>query len=348
MSLKEPSRFVTRQVRIDHYSAVHLAATLARETAANCGLPGSLPDQAAAMASELASNLDKHASDGIVFLHALPLGRGMEILAADRGPGMADLKRCLADGYSTTNTLGSGLGAARRVATDFTVRTRVPDGTIVSARLAFPRGRSSGTREEEGRAPEATGTGTGAVCVPADGEQECGDGCAIVDSGTGRTALVVDGLGHGELAARAARAALKMFHASSHQPLPDIMNALHQALRHTRGAAVGLVRLEAGRAQYCGVGNIRLCVLSIHESHRRLDGRPGVVGWNMPTPQLRTMPLHPGQVCVLYSDGIEARWTHDPSPFLLRLPAELLPAALVHRHRRTRDDSTALSLTGLS
>lgn len=345
MSAPGPARFTSRQVRIDHYSAVHLAATLARETAVQCGLPGSLPDQAAAVASELASNLDKHATDGIVYLHPLPLGDGMEILSADRGPGMSDLQRCLTDGYSTTDTLGSGLGAVRRVANDFTIRTLVPDGTIISARVTAPGNTPSRTTAPEQQRPSPA-AGTGAVCLPSDGEQEYGDGCALVDSDAGRTAIVVDGLGHGELAAHAARAALKTFHSTSHQPLPDIMLALHHTLRHTRGAAVGLVRLVSGHAQYCGVGNVRLCALSVHQDHRRLDGQPGIVGWNLPTPQLRTTPLQPGQVCVLHSDGIEARWSHNPSAFLLRLPAELLPAALAHRHRRTRDDSTALSLTG--
>ena len=76
-----------------------------------------------------------------------------------------------------------------------------------------------------------------------------------------------------------------------------------------------------------------------------MDGRPGVVGWNLPTPQVRSAPVTPNQVVVLHSDG--TRWSHDPSPFLLRLSAELLRAALAHRYRRSRDDASAPSLPGL-
>jgi anti-sigma regulatory factor (Ser/Thr protein kinase) len=328
------ARLPTAQIPIDHYSAVHLAATRAREAAVHCGLTGALPDKAAAVASELASNLDKHATDGIVYVQPLALDPGLEIIAVDRGPGMERLERCLADGFTTTGTLGTGLGAVKRVASAFVVRTQVPGGTVAAARITAAD-----------QAPPAPGAG--AVCLPADGEQECGDGCAVFDTDAGRTAVVVDGLGHGVEAARAARGALRTFHGVCDQPLPEIMNAFHRALRHTRGAAVGLLRLRPGAAEFCGVGNVRLCVLSRDAAQRRLDGRPGVVGWNLPTPQVRSTPMTPDQVVVLHSDGIEARWSHAPSPFLLRLPAELLPAALAHRYRRSRDDASALSLTGL-
>ncbi|MDT0379269.1 SpoIIE family protein phosphatase [Streptomyces sp. DSM 42041] len=328
----EPSPTV--EVRIDHYSAVHLAASRAREIAVRCGLTGPLPDQAGAVASELASNLDKHAVDGVVYLQPVPGVPGLEILAADRGPGMAELARCLSDGYTTTGTLGTGLGAVQRISGGFLVRTEPGEGTVAAARITPPDTSPAARR-------------TGMVRLPAEGEEFCGDGCAVAGETGAPTALVVDGLGHGEPAALAAHTALRAFEGLADRTLPEIVQGLHRSLRHTRGAAVGLLRLHEGRAEYCGVGNIRLCVLSPREEHRRMDGRPGVVGWNLPTPQVRSVPLRTGQVAVLYSDGIASRWSHAPSPFLLRLPPELLPAALAHRHRKYRDDATALSMEGL-
>ncbi|MFD0428113.1 hypothetical protein ACFQ60_07835 [Streptomyces zhihengii] len=285
------------------------------------------------MASELASNLHKHARDGAVYVQPLTLGQGLEIVAVDRGPGMADLRQCLADGYTTTGTLGTGLGAVRRVADDFVIRSRTGYGTAASARIAATA-RAAGTEA----------AGTGAVCLPADGETECGDACAVRDTDSGRTAVVVDGLGHGEPAARAARTALRAFDSACAAPLPDIMRTLHRALRHTRGAAVGLLRLLPGRAEYCGVGNIRMCLLSADAPRQRMESRPGVVGWNLPTPRCaaprrgrparrRALGRHRVPVGAL------------PAAALLSLPAELLPAALAHRHRRSRDDATALTLT---
>ncbi|MFR9674943.1 SpoIIE family protein phosphatase [Streptomyces sp. TR06-5] len=328
---------VTAAVPIDHRSAVHLAATTARGAALDCGLPGSLPDQAATVASELASNLDKHAVDGVVYVQPLPDAVGVEVLAVDRGPGMAEPERCLVDGYSTTGTLGTGLGAVRRIADRFSLRSRPGHGTVAGARITRPG------------VPSPTGAGdrAGAVCLPARGEDVCGDGYAVhpADQG-GCTAAVVDGLGHGADAAQAARLALRALRGVHDQPLTGIMQTLHRALRHTRGAAVGLLRLSPGRAEYCGVGNIRLCLLSAHEIERSVDGRPGIVGWNMPTPRTHTLPLASGQVTVMHSDGIESRWARRTDGFLLRLPPPLLPAALTHHHRRHRDDATALSLSG--
>ncbi|MEU8958002.1 SpoIIE family protein phosphatase [Streptomyces sp. NPDC048518] len=319
-------------VRIDHYSAVHLAAAAARSLGEQCGLPGSLPDQVAVLASELASNIDKHARDGALYIQPLPLGAGVEILAVDRGPGMPELERCLADGYTTVGTLGAGLGAVSRIATDFTIRTQTGTGTLASARL---------TRLDQ---TAVARQGASLVCLPADGEERCGDAGAVVDDGTVRTAAVIDGLGHGPAAAEAADSALRCFRAAAERTLPDILGAMHRTLRHTRGAAVALLRLDGEQALYCGIGNIRAVALSHDGVHHRLTGQPGVVGWRMPTPKTHTIPLPEGTTAVLHTDGIDARWTHAPTLFTLRLPPQLLTAAVTHNHRSTRDDATVLAL----
>ncbi|MGW7090198.1 SpoIIE family protein phosphatase [Streptomyces sp. NPDC054871] len=322
----------TACVPIDHYSAVHLAASTARSLAEQCGLPGAMPDQAAVIASELASNLDKHAHGGSLYIHPLPLGGGLEILAADRGPGMPELQRCLTDGYTTTGTMGAGLGAVTRIATDFTIRTDAEMGTLSCARLAPPE-RSQTARQA-----------VGLVCVPAGREQHCGDACAIIDTDSVRTAIVIDGLGHGPHAAEAAQIALRSFHTVVDRPLTHILTAIHRSLRRTRGAAVGALRLGQEEGEYCGIGNVRAVAVSPHQVRHRLTGQPGVVGWNIPTPQTHRFPLPPGTTAVLHSDGIDNRWTHTPPRFMLRLPPSLLAGAVAHHHRSTRDDAAVLAV----
>ncbi|WP_308376454.1 SpoIIE family protein phosphatase [Streptomyces sp. ISL-99] len=319
----------TAVVRIDHSSAIQLAADVARSCAEQCELPGAMPDQAAVLASELASNLDKHATGGALYVQQLSLGAGLEILTADRGPGMHDLQRCLTDGYTTTGTLGAGLGAVSRIATELTIRTEAGTGTLVSARLTLP-GQPRLARN------------TGFLCLPADGERECGDTGAIVENDNIRTAIVIDGLGHGPQAAEVAQIALRAFLTASHQPLPQLMTVLHRALRHSRGAAVGLLRLHADHAQYCGIGNVRTLAFSSRGVDHRLTGQPGIVGWKMPNPKAHSIPLAPGTTAVLHTDGINAQWAHAPSHFMLRLPPPLLAAALAHGHRSSRDDATVL------
>src|SRR5262249_62171357 len=67
----------------------------------------------ALVVTETASNLARHAQDGELLLQAG--GDTLEVLALDRGPGMADVARCLHDGFSTTGTAGEGLGAILRL-----------------------------------------------------------------------------------------------------------------------------------------------------------------------------------------------------------------------------------------
>ncbi|MFF4299642.1 SpoIIE family protein phosphatase [Streptomyces vinaceus] len=321
----------TTPVRIDHYSAVHLAADIARSVATECGLPGAIPDQAAVVASELASNIDKHASDGVLYIQPMPLGGGMEIIAADHGPGMPELQLCLTDGYSTTKTLGAGLGAVKRIATAFMIDTRPGIGTLVCARLTPPGSPHAGRQD------------VGLVCLPTEDEEHCGDAAAVMDTGSARTGAIIDGLGHGPDAAEAAQTALRSFRTTAERPLPDIVTAMHRALRHTRGAAVGLVRLHDERAEYCGIGNVRMVALSPGAVHHRLTGQPGVVGWRLPAPRTHRLPLPVEAAVVMHSDGIDLRWAHTPADFLLRLPIPLLAAAISHRHRHVRDDAAVLA-----
>ncbi|MTE22029.1 SpoIIE family protein phosphatase [Streptomyces sp. TRM43335] len=324
---------LTDEIDVDHESAIPLAAAAARDRARRVGLPGAMPDQAAVLASELAGNLVKHAAGGTVYIQPLPHGEGVEITAVDRGPGILDLDRSLTDGYTTAaGSLGAGLGAVRRIASEFAIRTRPGSGTLVSARLVAPD------------AVRPTRWRVGSVCLPAREERYCGDACAVAETDDSLTCLVVDGLGHGVSAAEAARSALRSFHTAPDRPLGEILTTLHRALRHTRGAAAGVLRLHSDRAEYCGIGNVRAVVLSGGEIAHRMAGQPGIVGWNVPTPRARTVTLEPGAGVVLHSDGIESRWSHNPSTFLLRLPPPLLAAALAHDHRRTRDDATVLAV----
>ncbi|MFF7409289.1 SpoIIE family protein phosphatase [Streptomyces lydicus] len=329
----QPPTLTTTHIRVDHYSAVHLAAQTARSLAQSRQLPGPLPEHCAVIASELGSNVAKHATDGALFVQPTLLGDGVEVLSADRGPGMPELERCLTDGYSTTATLGAGLGSVSRIASDFTIRTQEGTGTLACARLWAPGD------------PPPSAAGTGAVCLPADGEEVSGDACALRDTPAGRTAIVIDGLGHGPLAAEAAQSALRAFHRAPDDPLPDLLHGIHRALRRSRGAAVGLLRLHPHRAEYCGVGNVRVLALTGQSVHHRHTGQPGIVGLRMPRPQVRSLPLEPGTTAVLHSDGIDHRWTLSPPPHLLRLPPPLLAVALAHGHRLTRDDATVLVAT---
>ncbi|GAA1534703.1 SpoIIE family protein phosphatase [Streptomyces albidochromogenes] len=330
--MTQPLTSPTTLVPSDHHRAVQLAAATSRAHALQAGLPGSVADQAAALASELAGHLAQHAKDGAHYIQPLPTGSGPEILAADHGPGTAPLQRCLADGPATPGPLGAGLGTACGIAAELMVRTQAHVATLICARFALSR------------QPRPAGQDAGLICLPADGETNCGDAGAIAEDHRMRTAIVIDGLGHGPSAAEAAQAALHAFHRQANRPLPDLLQALHQELRHTRGAAVALLRLHHDHADYCSVGNIRALALSPRGVDHHLTGQPGIVGWKIPTPRAHRIPLSPNTTAVLHSDGVDRHWSHAPSRFMLHLPPPLLAAAIAHGHRRSHDDATVLAL----
>src|SRR5438045_1659234 len=75
--------------------------------------------------TELATNILKHAGSGTILCECVGQNgnSGLRVLALDKGPGIPDLSRALEDGYSTSGTAGNGLGAVRRLSTQFDVYT---------------------------------------------------------------------------------------------------------------------------------------------------------------------------------------------------------------------------------
>lgn len=150
----------------------------------------------ALVATELASNILKHATRGEMHLRVVPRisGAGIEILAIDRAKGF-DLQACLADGFSTRGTQGIGLGAVSRQ-TDVFDAFADARGAVLLTRF-YPR---------SDKAPDRR---IGVSQHSLHDDPACGDVFHLAFDGSRISALVIDGLGHGEEAERAARAGEK-------------------------------------------------------------------------------------------------------------------------------------------
>src|SRR5262249_52212131 len=95
------------------------------------------------VATEVASNVVKHPTSGEIRVRPIARGQalGLELLALDKGPGMADVARCMADGYSTGGSPGTGLGAVSRLSTTLEIHSIPGRGTGLLARVwASPPG----------------------------------------------------------------------------------------------------------------------------------------------------------------------------------------------------------------
>ena len=83
--------------------------------------------------SEVARNITTYAGEGEVALRIVRNGArdGIEVVASDRGPGIADVELAMQDGYTTGNGLGLGLPGTRRLVDEFDLRTQPGEGTTV-------------------------------------------------------------------------------------------------------------------------------------------------------------------------------------------------------------------------
>jgi serine/threonine-protein kinase RsbT len=85
-------------------------------------------------ASELGRNTVIHGGGGEVTVAQIAEGtrRGLRLVFADQGPGIADIALALKDGYSTGAGLGLGLGGAKRLSNEFSIESQPGAGTRIT------------------------------------------------------------------------------------------------------------------------------------------------------------------------------------------------------------------------
>ncbi len=86
--------------------------------------------------SELARNIILYAGEGEIILQTIQNNtkEGIKVRAIDHGPGIKDITLALSDGYTTSNGLGSGLPGVKRLMDEFSIASKVGEGTIVETR----------------------------------------------------------------------------------------------------------------------------------------------------------------------------------------------------------------------
>lgn len=290
----------------------------------------------ALVVTELGTNLVRHAQGGQLLIAYEAEMNEIEVIALDRGPGILNVARSMGDGFSTGGTPGTGLGAVRRLADEFDVQSSLPGGTLIVARLRSAR--SQRARSE----PPIVARG---ISIPLRGEQVCGDTWAVAMAGPVASLMMADGLGHGPDAAEASRAAIEVFAANPLAPPTQMLEAAHQRLRSTRGAAVTILQADASAStiRACGAGNVSARILS-GDSDRTVVVQNGTAGVQIRRPQEATFPWPTHALLVVHSDGIESRWPRDALlPVLGRDPG-LAAAMLIRDHSRGRDDATVAVL----
>lgn len=285
-----------------------------------------LSGNAGIIATEIATNLLKHARGGEVFLTPLSdrTVPGVEIVSVDRGPGMADIARCFSDGYSSGTSPGTGLGAIARLSQEFDIYSEREKGTIMVSQI---------------RAEWRSAASIGGIVKPVAGETLSGDAWAFAERDGTLGLIVADGLGHGIDAARASSEAISAFRRASDLTPLTVIRQVHGALRGTRGAAVAMahIHLSDRLVRYSGLGNIAGLISQAGKSTYMVSHN-GTAGYNSPRLQEFSYPVPDGAIIVMHSDGLTTSWKLESYPGLRRCHPSVIAGVLYRDATRPRDD----------
>lgn len=270
--------------------------------------------------SELGTNIIKYAKSGVITMERVEANGMVDIAicARDVGPGIPDINLAMEDQFSTGTSLGLGLPGVRRMADVFSIESSPTTGTLVNVQKRIKTGGHiessmdrlssimSQKRIKLDPAPNIKGPlfDVAYYVRPMPSETASGDMAAYFELPNGILMALIDVSGHGIDANGLANQIHRYLeqHLSS-SPI-DLMSNLHNQLRGTRGAAIGLlfVDTDKGLASYCGVGNTGLYRVKGDPWHP--ISKDGVLGQRLPTLREQTTPLANGDVILMWTDGL--------------------------------------------
>lgn len=188
----------------------------------------------------------------------------------------------------------------------------------------------------------------GVALAPHRAERVSGDSHIVRALADGILIAVIDGLGHGHEAARAAQRVRAVIEQARDRDLRTLMRACHDALpRGTRGVVIGLATLDpsADSLSWLGVGNVAAHLLRAERAERaehaplldeELLVRSGTVGVRLPALTPVVHPVHPGDLIVLATDGLRAGFTRE---IWIGDALQGIADELIASHRRADDDA---------
>jgi anti-sigma regulatory factor (Ser/Thr protein kinase) len=318
-------------------SDVAAARRAALDCASSLQFSGIAAAKAALVATELATNLIKHGGGGSIVINSDDeTSDTLELLAIDKGSGIASLPAALRDGYSTAGSAGTGLGAIQRQSSFFDVYSHPATGTVVLSRVT-----------DDERTPRTANVSRdvtlriAGICVPMRGQTVSGDAWSATRDHQRVTIVIADGLGHGESAAQASSRAIGIFRERERDSLEEVLHDMHGPLRATRGAAVSVARihLAARKAEFAGVGNVAGAFVD-ENTTRRAVSHAGTVGAEIRRVQLFTYPWTASSILIMHSDGLSASWSMETYPGLQQRSPAVIAGVLFRDFCRGRDDAT--------
>ncbi|HEY3234924.1 MAG TPA: SpoIIE family protein phosphatase [Polyangiaceae bacterium] len=182
---------------------------------------------------------------------------------------------------------------------------------------------------------------------PITGQAVSGDLHLVAPFSVGVLIAVIDGLGHGPDAQKAARVAVEVLLRDPALPVEKLVARCHEELGRLRGAVMSLASFDATEATmtWIGVGNVegvllRRCPAAGQARHERLLLWGGIVGQTLPKLRPWTLSLGAGDTVVLATDGVRTSSLDDTRT---SDTVEGIANGLLARHARGTDDALVVA-----
>jgi negative regulator of sigma-B (phosphoserine phosphatase) len=200
-------------------------------------------------------------------------------------------------------------------------------------------------REDERPSGSATRLEWAVALRPRPGEEESGD-LHVVQAFSGGTLLAaLDGLGHGAVAAAAARAAVDSLRTHAHDSVISLVRRCQRDLQETRGVVMSVASFNAldGSLTWLGIGNVEGILVRADQgavpARESLLLRGGVVGYRLPILSASVLTVNPGDVLAFATDGVDVAFTAEvtatPNP-------QALADRILAQWGKTTDDALVL------
>ncbi|MBI2388244.1 MAG: ATP-binding protein [Deltaproteobacteria bacterium] len=319
---------------IDDASAA-LAREEVRVTGAQLGLPAEAIAELAIAVSELVSNQIRHARFGRIAVRGIERDgvRGLEIVAADRGPGIADPTAALLGTPRISGSLGTGVSAVMKFSDEVDFDVRLGEGTCVWARR-FAR-------------PVARRREVAMLARPLVGERASGDDGTFFRREGALIVALADGLGHGPQAREASAAAID----AVRRPFADhheLFLRANEELVSTRGAVMTVVEIDEALdvVQQTAVGNVSAMIVG-KDGLRTFLAPSMILGPHRDALRGRTRTERHAlsssrDVVVLFSDGLTTKTRLDVRDEVVRAHPLRIAHHLLGAFGRDNDDATVL------
>ena len=181
---------------------------------------------------------------------------------------------------------------------------------------------------------------------PYPGEVISGDDAVFFQSDSTFVAAVSDGLGHGPEAREASNRAIESLLQRREMELGDLVTALNTDLAATRGCVMSIIRFDKMRRTMESVcaGDVHAHLYHSREAHFFTPTPMVLATGHFQKQRIRveTVPVEPGSVLVIFTDGLKSRTNLKGQLDVLRQPAITIAQHLLENDSRPDDDALVL------